>query len=218
VTARRDVDIPGGAVSSFAFGLWGWITSGIAGLLVFANLLSFGQQEDLTDSAAPTIIGLAVAPVLAIFAGLLTLGIKLRDERLGRSLAWGGVALGFFGLLNLVGYAVQLAAIEEDLAALQAEFEAAQTEFDEQFAQEGPPSSENSSFPPTSPPGFAQVLVTEFPQPGPWNTLDGTDCSYELIDQAGITVDLGNAGVIVVPEGVAAFYSDGCAWSPGTGD
>lgn len=106
-------------MSAFAFGLAGFIFSGIAGLIVFGNLVSTGAQDDLVSSAAPTIIGLAVPGLIGFVGGFLALAFPLDRQRLGRSLAWTGITFSVLSWLNLVGYAIRLNDIDRKLKQLQ---------------------------------------------------------------------------------------------------
>lgn len=201
----HEPDIPGGAVAGFGFGLTAFILSSIAGLIVFGDLVGAKAERGLVDSAAPTIIGLAVPGLIGAGTAALSLANRHPSERLGRSLAYWGLIFAVLSWINLAGYAISLRQVERDLEALV-----------EQNLDAGPTLDDGHS----ELPWFSDYATEDLPwgfddpTPGRWITSDGNDCRWELVDLGGRVYDrsVGNE-VFIDPAGVATLRTEyGCNW------
>lgn len=197
-TRPSGIDIPGIVVISFVLALTGFALASIANLIVGADMLTSGAERDLTEAAAPTVLGLAVSPALGALGGIVALATTLRRQRLGRSLAWGSVVVGMLAIVSLIGYAAQLQQVESELDELLAETPMAEV-----------PTGPSPTEPTTSVPE-GTILS---PEAGRWVTVGGVVCPFVLEAPEGGTWDEGEGDFVDVPELTVALHTDpGCEW------
>jgi hypothetical protein len=189
-----DQDIPGRVVISFCLALAGAIVSGIAGLVVFGDLLGMSAQEDLTDAAAPTIVGMAIPCVIGAAGGALAFVTVLQRQRLGRSMAGAAVVLGLIGVANLLVYAANLQELEDDL-------------------QEQVSSSPDR--PDTDAPDVSATPTVSHPYPdsGLWIETTGDEtCRWEIYDLGEFSSE-GQGARKIVPSQISDFVTEErCSW------